>query len=728
MKTTHFSIAIFLLFTVTGIKSYAKKRQRPNVIIVVADDMGLGDMGCYGNKIIQTPHMDSFFEDAVRLNDFHVSPTCAPSRSSFMTGKYCHHVGVHATIEGREMPFAHEQMMPEVFVQNGYKTAMFGKWHLGDAYPFRPEDRGFEHVVCHHGGGITQTPDYWGNDYFNDTYWVNGQLQKFEGYCTDVWFDEASAFIQQSKKDKKPFFAYIATNAPHAPFRTPQKYLDLYNPKHTPPPFYGMITNIDDNFGKLLALLKSEGIEDNTIVILTSDNGSNIGTYYFDAGMRGKKGTVYEGGHRVPFFIRWAQGGLVGGKDIQGVTAHIDILPTFVDLLGFKDTKVDYSGFSIKDALYGDEKAIKNRSLVVSSWSLEEWDATAVLQGKWRLIDNEKLYNIEKDPMQHTNVIWDHPTVVDSLRAIYRTYRQKVQEDPTAYFVIGTPQQNPMPFNAHDLRIKRDENHTQPPVGQGVVLAKVKNVNAPWMVHIAKAGNYEVSIRRFPAELDQGINQLYTSPTSGWTGGALLKADKAYIELAGVKKEINVPKGAKEVTFKLKLPKKDSAAFRAGFIMEGKKHAAHYAYVLNADIYKGNLACWQTPKAMGLPLASADSRDVPNCKLIDPRTDPVKYRRLPVYLPKEGATVNDDSDFAWTTSTSNLEGAAVHYFLEIASDKQFLNVLAQKDHIKTQSITLEQLTLLDKLPKDKDLYVRITAFNAWGKKTEPSEAVSFRYK
>ena len=727
-KTIMNTLPLLLMLLLFNIVTVAKTSDKPNVILVLVDDMGRGDMGCYGNKLIKTPHLDAFYKEAVRFNNFHVSPTCAPSRSSFMTGKYYHQVGVHATVEGREMPFAHEQMMPDVFAKNGYKTALFGKWHLGDAYPFRPEDRGFQHVVGIHGGGVSQSPDYFGNDYFNDTYWVNGKLQEFSGFCTDVWFEEATKFIKQSAKEKKPFFAYISTNAPHGPFRAPKKYLDMYDPLLTPAPFYGMITNIDDNFGELVQLLKTEGIEDNTILIFTSDNGSNIGTYYFDGGMRGKKGSVYEGGHKVPFLLRWPKAGLQGGREINAMTSHVDLLPTFIDLLGFEKTKVDYSGHSFKPVIDGNEKAIADRSLVVTSWSLDEWEKTAVLQDKWRLVEKKELYNIEEDPMQYHNIIKKHPEVVSRLDAIYMNYRKKVQDDPISYFVLGSEKQNPMWLNCHDIREDREKDHEQPPVGHSTIVSRPLVKEAPWMVHIEKEGNYEISIRRFPAELDQEMNQKYKNPSSDFESkNSDLKAKKVYINIAGVQEEKEIPAGAKEVTFKVRLPKKDSVQFWAGYVYNGKRYAAHYAYILNADIYKGDLSSWQTQKGLGVPQAKVYKKDMPKFDFQDPRKKEVKHRRLPPYTPKEGQKINAKDIFAWSSSTSYFEGVEVHYLVEIAKDKDFTSIVLSKDHIKEQSIALEALGDIQGVPQHTTLYMRLRAFSKGGDKTDYSTPVSFTY-
>ncbi|MFO7826908.1 MAG: sulfatase-like hydrolase/transferase, partial [Cyclobacterium sp.] len=209
-----------------GNSHLSQAAQKPNVIVIITDDQGYGDLGYHGNEIIKTPAMDQFFRESVRATNFHVSPTCTPTRGALMTGRYTNRVGTWHTIAGRSLLFEDEKILPQIFAENGYATGMFGKWHLGDNYPFRPEDRGFQEVVRHGGGGITQDPDYWGNDYFNDTYWHNGEPQEYEGYCTDVFFTEGMKFIEANKE--KPFFAYISTNAPHGPFHVPEEDYNRY--------------------------------------------------------------------------------------------------------------------------------------------------------------------------------------------------------------------------------------------------------------------------------------------------------------------------------------------------------------------------------------------------------------------------------------------------------------------------------------------------------------------
>ena len=222
----------------------------PNVILIITDDQGYGDLGCHGNPYIQTPHLDQFHKESVRLTNFHVSPTCAPTRASLMTGRYCNRTGVWHTIAGWSQLRENEKTLGNMFEEAGYTTGAFGKWHLGDNYPFRPFDRGFQETVVHGGGGVQQTPDYWNNDYFDDTYFKNGKPQSYKGYCTDVFFEEAMDFIDQHHQ--QPFFCYISTNAPHWPYNVPLDYIEPYEKfgdqllPHQKR-FLGMITNIDDN-------------------------------------------------------------------------------------------------------------------------------------------------------------------------------------------------------------------------------------------------------------------------------------------------------------------------------------------------------------------------------------------------------------------------------------------------------------------------------------------------
>ena len=214
---------------------------RPNVILVMTDDQGYGDLSCHGNPDFRTPNLDKLYGESVRFTDFHVDPTCAPTRAALITGRYSLSTGVWHTIAGRSFLHPEEVTIAQVLKKAGYATGMFGKWHLGDNYPCRPHDRGFDDAVYHGGGGIGQTPDLWGNDYFDDRYFHNGQPKQYQGYCTDVFFEEAMRFIEKQRDD--PFFCYLLPNAPHGPYYVDKKYSNPFVEKVFSPNranFYGM--------------------------------------------------------------------------------------------------------------------------------------------------------------------------------------------------------------------------------------------------------------------------------------------------------------------------------------------------------------------------------------------------------------------------------------------------------------------------------------------------------
>jgi arylsulfatase A-like enzyme len=270
MRITIQRFVFLLLLTGRGIEAreaIAQPLRRPNIILVLTDDQGYGDLACLGNPWLKTPHLDQLHAQSTRLTNYHTGTTCAPTRASLLTGQAHNRLGVWHTIGGRSLLPPAAQTLPEYLRQHGYRTGLFGKWHLGDNYPLRPQDQGFDEVLMHGGGGVGQTPDYWGNDYTDDTYLHNGQPQAFTGYCTDVWFAEATRFIEQNQT--RPFFCYISPNAPHSPYRVPATYREPYaqNPDVPNPDFYGMIANLDENMGRLMQLLEKQGLADNTILV-----------------------------------------------------------------------------------------------------------------------------------------------------------------------------------------------------------------------------------------------------------------------------------------------------------------------------------------------------------------------------------------------------------------------------------------------------------------------------
>jgi len=549
-------------------RTTAAQRKQPNVVLVMTDDQGYGDLGCHGNPVIQTPNLDRLYTRSVRLTDFHVGPTCSPTRAALMTGRYCNRTGVWHTIMGRSILRKDEVTMGDVFSAGGYRTGIFGKWHLGDNYPSRPQDRGFGEVLINGGGGVSQGHDYWGNDYFDDTYFHNGRPEKFKGYCTDVWFDEAMKFIEANRN--RPFFCYIPTNAPHGPYNIAEEYYKPYIEKglrEQQARFYGMITNIDDNMARLMSHLKKLDLEENTILIFMTDNGTSGGD---SGGMRGKKGSEYEGGHRVPFFIHWPGGGLTGGTDIDRLTAHLDILPTLIELCGLKKPQgLKFDGDSIAPLLTGREQNWPDRTLITDSQRIEnpeKWRKSAVMTDRWRLVNGTELYDIKADPAQKSDIADGHPQVVAKLREAYEDWWADVSKrfDEYCEIIIGSDMQNPTRLMSHDW-------HTpEVPWSQSSVRSGMQ-ANGFWAVEIERDGSYAFELRRWPKELDAPINEAAD-------GGKAITATKARLKIADVDVTKPVPTDAHGVTFKVGL-KAGKTRLQTWFTDDqGTSLGAYYVY------------------------------------------------------------------------------------------------------------------------------------------------------
>ncbi len=564
-KIRNFSTSYFLLvmisISLTSCKEDAKKIEneeidtRPNIVFVITDDQGYGDLGHTGNPIIKTPTIDKFSTESVNLTNYHVGTTCAPTRAGLLTGRNCNRNGVWHTIMGASMLNREEVTIANVLQDNGYKTGMFGKWHLGDNHPFRPYERGFDETFYHGGGGVGQTPDYWNNDYFDDSYYRNGVPEKKQGYCTDIWFDEALSFIE-AKKDE-PFFCYLSLNAPHGPYNLPKEYYDLYKDEtrieETQKRFYGMITNIDDNFKKLLNKLEALGIADNTIVVFTTDNGTARGykvndktneVFGYNVGMRGTKGSEYDGGHRVPFIVRWPDGGLTGGKSLNDLTAHVDVLPTFVTLTNQKFvSKKTMDGTDISDYLLGKSDA-PERYLVTDTQRIpwpEKGKNSCVMDDNWRLIKGKELYNIVDDPGQTIDLADKFPEKVAEMNAFYETWWEDVIKE-TKFSVIDLGVDDIDAITCHDARTI----DFYPPWNQQMIRAGKPMEPAPFTVNFVKAGKYRFHLRRWPSEsglaLSAALNDgkpetLYEAPIAN---GKSMKFSKAYLKIADNNAEVDV--------------------------------------------------------------------------------------------------------------------------------------------------------------------------------------------
>jgi len=422
---------------------------RPNIILVMTDDQGMGDLSCLGNRVLRTPNLDRFHAMATRFTDFHVSPTCAPTRSAIFSGRHEFRNGVTHTIKERERMALSTTTFPELLLKAGYQTGIFGKWHLGDEDVYQPYNRGFSEVFIHGAGGIGQAyegscADFPPNRekagrYFDNVVLHNDTLVQTKGFCTDVFFQAALGWIKKQHEAKIPFFAYITTNAPHGPMIAPDKYkqrfADLGWDENTQGR-YGMIENIDDNFGQLMEKLDAWHLWDNTLVIFMTDNvqagrsgkinGKRAAMY--TAGFKTGKGSPYEGGTHVPAFWVW-KGKLGGGTDIPALTAHIDMYKTFCQLAGvtIPDNLQKIDGRSLLPLLENPRAVWPDRHLFVHQgrWAKganpndSKFKSCAIRTQRWRFVNNKELYDISADPYEKVNVAADNPDVVAAMRKAF---------------------------------------------------------------------------------------------------------------------------------------------------------------------------------------------------------------------------------------------------------------------------------------------------------------------
>ena len=465
----------------------AQAVKHPNVILIITDDQGYGDLGINGNPHVKTPVLDNLARQSTRFNNFYVCPVSAPTRSGLMTGRYFLRTGVRDTYNGGAMMAPSEVTIAEMLREAGYATGIFGKWHLGDNYPMRPCDQGFDESVIHLTGGMGQPGDittYLRGDssYFDPVLWHNGQQEKYDGYCSDIFAGEAMRFIESAQK--QPFFCYLAFNAPHTPLQVPDKYYQIYKDidpstgfENDTRPFqimserdkedarkvYAMVTNIDDNVGLLLKKLDDMGIAENTIVIFMTDNGPQQRRY--NAGMRGLKGSVYRGGVRVPFYIKYPAIGATS-KDVEAVAAYIDAMPTIAGICNVKmpaDRKID--GVNLLPLIKGEKNDAGDRALFFS-WTRhnpELYNNMALLKGEYKIVgqtdynaapDSFELFDIEHDPFEQDNIIQAHPEkAIDLKNEIDKIFMELTGSSNMInppYIEVGTPFEDPVILNRND--------------------------------------------------------------------------------------------------------------------------------------------------------------------------------------------------------------------------------------------------------------------------------------
>lgn len=461
-------LAIMTLLTSLVVVAADEKillNSRPNIILVLTDDQGMGDLSSQGNEILKTPHIDQFAKNSTRFTDFQVSPTCAPSRAAIMSGRRPFEVGVTHTILQRERMALDVVTFPQALQQAGYKTGLFGKWHLGDEEQYLPQNRGFDEVLMLGAGGIGQynLGDFKANQdntYFDNVLLHNDTIVQTEGFCTDLFFDAGLAWIKRQHEAKQPYFAYISLNAPHGPMIAPDSYKQRFLEQgydKSSAARYGMIENIDDNFGEMMQTLKQWNALDNTLVIFMTDNGMSMAPikkagskkiFPHNAGMKGRKNTPWEGGTHVPSFWYWKDV-LPEDVDVDALTGHTDLYRTFTELAGAKipKSKLPPGGRSLVPLLENDKATWADRQLFVHKGRWDDgrkskltreqskYDNAAVRTEQWRLVftlDKGKvqtfLSDINKDPGETTNLAEQFPKVIQELTTAYDKWWESTQE------------------------------------------------------------------------------------------------------------------------------------------------------------------------------------------------------------------------------------------------------------------------------------------------------------
>ncbi|MDA2929653.1 arylsulfatase [Acidobacteria bacterium AH-259-O06] len=558
--------------------------ERPNVILVMTDDQGYGDFGFMGNPVIKTPNLDAMSERSAMMERFYVSPVCAPTRANLMTGRYNYRTRVIDTYIGRAMMEPEEVTMAELLGDAGYGTGIFGKWHLGDSYPLRPQDQGFQEVLVHRGGGIGQPSDPPGGEgkYTDPILFHNGEKKQMNGYCTDIYFDAAMDFLDKNQQAGKPSFIYLPTNAPHGPFHdVPEDLYKAYMETDLRQVMVGeatdeqyekfrdqtarkfaMIENVDQNMGRLFERLKANGAYENTLVMFLVDNGPAAVRYVRE--LRGAKGGVNEGGIRTPFLAHWpAQ--LTAGVTSDRVAAHYDVLPTVLEATGTaKPADLQLDGRSFFPLLKGQEVSWPDRTIYVQ-WHRGDvpvrYRKFAAVEQQYKLLHPDfnsetppaepafELYDLQDDPGEKNNLAVTKPEIVARMQGEYDAWFDNVGSTrPDNYapprIQIGTPHEELTVLTRQDWRMVHGENWSKGALGN-------------WLVRFAAAGNYDMRILFKPAAA----------------------AGKLDVKIGGYEKSVPVRTGDTEITLSAATLEAGDTEVNAALTLAGKTEGVHQVYI-----------------------------------------------------------------------------------------------------------------------------------------------------
>ncbi|MFM8982557.1 MAG: arylsulfatase [Spartobacteria bacterium] len=547
--------------------AFAEKSEskRPNVLLVITDDQGFGDAGFQGNPILKTPNLDALAASGVRFTDFLASPTCSPSRAALMTGRHEFRSRVTHTIEGRNILQAGVPTMADAFAKAGYRTGIFGKWHLGEPRPFHPLDRGFQHALLVGGGATGQTPDFWGNTMFNPHLQENGEWKPFQGYMTDIFAEEALKWIRSGNQ---PWFCYLPLNAPHVPLQIGDEWVKPYLYAGLPEnlaKFYGMIANLDSELGQMLAELAKDGLDRETIVIFLGDNGSALGgsprPEDFNGGLRGTKGCAYQGGVRIPAVFSWP-GHFPADRTVNTLGSLYDILPTLAQACS-----LDLSGFPKPDGrsllpilLAGKQPADWTDRIVpthVGRWNSgtpEEkigLNSSSVRNQRYSLVNGSELFDLQSDPGQKTDIAAANPEIAKSLRKAHQDWWNSVRAEALSIqpFVLGLPGQTTVDFTCMDWQPSRATNEKlsggaweQENLAawqEGKKSMGSDGAIGGWLVDVKTPGKYTLELRQRPPEA------LEPKPFA---------KGEARLDIAGKIIQTDIPADTKCVRMEVELP------------------------------------------------------------------------------------------------------------------------------------------------------------------------------
>lgn len=517
--------------------------RKPNVLLILTDDQGYGDLSIHGNPHLSTPHIDRLGREGVRFDRFYVNSFCAPTRAALLTGRYPLRTGTYGVTHNKEAMRTGEVTLAEALRGEGYRTACIGKWHNGEQFPFTPPGQGFELFFGFHNG-------HW-NNYFNAELLRGATFEKTKGYITDVLADEAIRFIERNQA--QPFFCYAAFNAPHSPYQVPDKYFDKFRAKgfdETVACFYGMCENLDDNVGRLLATLDRLKLSDDTIVLFMTDNGGTAGVKIFNAGMRGGKVSVHEGGSRVPLFVRWRAGHWTP-RVVPQLASHIDIYPTLLDLCGVKPPpRPKLDGVSLRPLLEGAPANCPERTLFIHN-PIDEHNKFpgAVRTQKYRLVMEVKgpgggsrakandaaakgwqLYDMEADPGEERNVAAQLPDVVAKLSKAYDEWFADISRDGLRRMAIPVGYNEENPVELHAPQAFFDGNihfYAGPGFANDWLTGWTATTDKVWFdLDVVKAGAYEVCLRQLCPKENAGAKvrvSICDAKLEGVVLGGLIK-------------------------------------------------------------------------------------------------------------------------------------------------------------------------------------------------------------